>query len=275
VNPVAVVALSAWASAAPPTTAAASPSAPVVVFNEKSPYAHVYVVDEGPLRALRFTDPEGDDQSIFDKSAPDRVVIEYVRAALAATALVPTPSRVLVVGLGAGSYPRALLSSSKTIKVDAVEIDRVVVKVARRFFGLKPDPRLQVFIDDAALHLPRSRARYDVILLDAYGSAGIPEALRTHSFFKAARDRLKPGGLVLANVALLPSDEQRALIEAFAASFDGCVALRPATDDNVILVGSAVRQSVPAVRAALKKGKDPAAVALVRSCNDELKAALP
>jgi spermidine synthase len=53
---------------------------------------------------------------------------------------------------------------------------------------------------DARTFLVRNHEDYDVILLDAYGADEIPRHLTTVEFFRLVRSRMKPDGVVAANI---------------------------------------------------------------------------
>lgn len=238
-----------------------------VVLEVRSAEQKIFVVDEGRLRMLRFGSETGDDQSGIDLDDDKRVVFEYVRLALAPVVLLPEPpARALVIGLGAGSWPRALVAAYPRVQVDAVEIDPVVVDVAQRFFGLVRQPRLHIHVADGAGFIAKTSrvaaAAYDVVLVDAFSGSGIPDALRTERFFSDLHARVRPEGIVVANVALLDEGETRQVIDRFAEAFFDCVILRGRDDDNRIVVGRRAGAGpallTPAhVRARLQRGASP------------------
>jgi spermidine synthase len=196
---------------------------PRVVFETKSEYERIYVVDEGTLRYLRFDAPDGDDQSVVDLARPTALPMEYIRLALHGLADTRGRTRALVVGIGGGSYVGALRRLAPAMEVDAVDIDPGVVDVARRFFGFSPDERTHVFIEDGAAFVRREGPVYDLVLLDAYGAGGVPAALATDAFFAAVARRLAPGGVVVANLSV-DGDAERALLAGLARAFTalGC-----------------------------------------------------
>ncbi len=125
----------------------------------------------------------------------------YVAVALAALTVARELDRILVVGLGAGVIPRFLHAHLATTQIDVVEIDPVVVDVAKRFFEFDVnDPRLRVHVADGRDYITTCTARYDAILLDGYGLHEVPSHLSTLEFLAATRALLRPGGLVIANV---------------------------------------------------------------------------
>ena len=59
---------------------------------------------------------------------------------------------------------------------------------------------MRVHHEDARPYLRRTDARYDAIMVDVYRQPYIPFYLATREFFELARDRLRPGGVVIVNV---------------------------------------------------------------------------
>ncbi|MEI8082081.1 MAG: fused MFS/spermidine synthase, partial [Actinomycetes bacterium] len=84
--------------------------------------------------------------------------------------------------------------------VDAVEIDPVVVDVARRYFGLPDDPRLGVFTTDARRFVQTTDQTYDVVLIDAYYADALPFHLTTAEFLQEVKSRMAPDGVMAYNV---------------------------------------------------------------------------
>ena len=70
------------------------------------------------------------------------------------------------------------------------------------------NPRLTVHDADARPFLRRTDERYDLIVVDAYHQPYVPFYLATREFFRLARDRLAPGGILALNVASVPGDER-------------------------------------------------------------------
>ena len=179
-----------------------------VVFEEASPFQDVVVTEtsEG-VRTLRFG-ADGAVQSRALIGHPDRLLVPYVRSAMAGLAFVPSPERVLVVGLGGGSIVNFIALNYPEAQIDAVEIDPVVVEVARDWFEVTPSAQVRLLVDDGrrfieqvALEVSELLAEpYDVIFLDAFGSSSIPEALTTQEFLVAVRGAVSAEGVVIANV---------------------------------------------------------------------------
>ena len=234
-----------------------------VVFDAKSKWNRILVVDKGDQRSLYFGDTDGDTQSTISLRDPRAVPMEYIRHAASALAFGGPRGRALIVGLGGGTYPMLLRRSFPTMSIDVVELDPQVRQVARDHFGLIEDTQLRVHIADGAAFLRRTRQRWDLIFLDAYGAGGIPDALATDAFFATVARRLGPGGLAIANITDTNSGRERAIIDRFAKPFPTCVLQHTPTSDNVIVVAArALPQDLTAALQALdREGRLPFPVA--------------
>src|ERR1017187_4051118 len=73
--------------------------------------------------------------------------------------------RVLVLGAGGGGDVEGALSSGVR-RIDAVDIDPVVIQIARRFNAGAPysDPRVTLHIDDARSYLAKASPGYDLVV---------------------------------------------------------------------------------------------------------------
>jgi spermidine synthase len=127
---------------------------------------------------------------------------------LAVPALLDRPLRsVAILGNAAGTTARALGVYYPEARVDGVELDPAVSRVGRRYFGLGDNPLLTVHDADARPFLRRTDDRYDLIVVDAYHQPYVPFYLATREFFRLARERLEPGGILALNVASVPDDD--------------------------------------------------------------------
>ena len=151
------------------------------------------VVETERLRALRFDDINGVDQSIVSLDDPASVPMEYVRYAGMGLLFVPEPRAVLMIGLGGGSFSDLMHRVLPNARVDVVEINPVVIEAAKRFFGLVEDGKYRVHLADGAAFVRNTKVRYDIVLADGgTGDGLIPEHLTTDRYFSALRERLTP-----------------------------------------------------------------------------------
>jgi protein-L-isoaspartate O-methyltransferase len=106
------------------------------------------------------------------------------------------PKKMLVWGLGAGVFARALAEAGTEVTV--LEIDPASEKVARSHFGLPP--QVKVIIGDARTETLNLPEQYDLIVLDAFSGDTPPFHLLTKEAFDGLKTKLAPGGVVLANI---------------------------------------------------------------------------
>jgi spermidine synthase len=106
------------------------------------------------------------------------------------------PKSILIWGLGAGVYARAMAEAGSQVTV--IEIDPMSEKVAREYFGLPSS--VKVIIGDARTETLRLAENYDVIILDAFSGDTPPFHLLTREAFQSLRDRLAPNGSIIANI---------------------------------------------------------------------------
>jgi SAM-dependent methyltransferase len=116
--------------------------------------------------------------------------------------------RMLVIGNAGGTIARAFGELYPDVRIDGVEIDPEVSEAGRRYMGLGDNSNLRVIAADGRPYLQLTDERYDVIVVDAYHQPYIPFYLATEEFFRLARDRLRPGGALALNVAVVPGDER-------------------------------------------------------------------
>ncbi len=174
------------------------------LYERQSLYHYIRVEQTGSVRTLHFRLKGTEyDESMVDIARPLRLGMRYYRLMFAGFLFVPEPKRVLMVGLGGGTLPRVIAHYFPDARVDSVELDPEVVKVARKYFLFREGNNARVFVRDGRVHirsLARRRPKYDVILLDAFRGGYIPYHLTTKEFLEECRSILAPGGVVVANL---------------------------------------------------------------------------
>ncbi len=173
------------------------------IHKEKSLYRNIVVTEQQGRRCLVFTVKRGDrSQTCINLREPEKLVFPYVRMSLAGLLLNDEPKRVLVIGLGGGSIPVTLNQLFPQARIDVVEIDDAVVRVAQQFFGFEENEQLKVHVADARVFTKRAmlrKSRYDLIILDAFTGDYIPEHLMTREYLQETRAILDTPGVIVAN----------------------------------------------------------------------------
>lgn len=203
------------------------------------------VIDEGPRRVMRFGSSAGSPQSAIVRGQPRAVPVEYVRYALLGLAHHGHPTRLLMVGLGGGTFSTLVHRALPRAIFDVVEIDPTVVAAARAYFGLREDEHYRVHIADAVDWIAQNNqysgqdsnqggGKYDFVLLDAYAGEEIPPALRSEAFFRSVERRLASGGVVAINIAE-PGAEGNIVARAFRSVFTPFDCYQTPVDGNVMI----------------------------------------
>jgi spermidine synthase len=112
--------------------------------------------------------------------------------------------RILLIGLGLGTTPYQLKKLFKgRFDLDIVEYDPKVVGLAKKYSPSKITG--SIFVEDGFEYVKKSKKRYDVIMLDAYGSgARIPKQFYSEEFVRNAYRILNPEGILSINYAMHP-----------------------------------------------------------------------
>lgn len=176
---------------------------------EHSPYAEIRVVERDGTRYMLI---DGGTHTIVDASTFESV-FSYVHVVDLLNHVIAEPGRLLLVGLGGGSV--AKLFSRQGWEVQAVEIDPVVTRVARRDFALS-EAEARVHHADGRGFLESHEQSYDAIVLDAFGSSSIPFHLVTREAFALVAERLAPDGVLAINVECIGWDD--VLVRSLAAT---------------------------------------------------------
>jgi spermidine synthase len=162
------------------------------------------------------------------------------------------PERIAVLGFAGGTTARAYERYFPETRIDGVEIDGELFDMAKKWFGLRERPQLELYAEDARPFLKRTDNRYDAIFVDAYRQPYIPFYLTTEEFFELARDRLRPGGVVVVNVGHPENSDrlEQVLSETVASVFPNVVR-HPIARVNTLLIASEAPVSAERMRAAV------------------------
>jgi spermidine synthase len=167
-----------------------------VLLQKDTPYHHILVTQLLETRWLRF---DNHTQSAVNIVHPERPVAAYEQGLPLALAIRPATRSVCMIGLGGGDVVRYLSHVRPDMEIESVEVDPAVADVARRFFLYRESGRVRTAVEDGRTFLARGGRPYDLIILDAFNSTGVPFHLTTREFFQTLRGRLSPDGVFAAN----------------------------------------------------------------------------
>ena len=120
------------------------------------------------------------------------------------------PRSVLMLGLGAGSAPTVLRDElGVKCPITAVELDPVVVRLARSHFQLDRFDDLDVIVGDATIQVHALRDRYDLVLVDLFDDLDLARGVDSRSFIHGLRDRCSETGTVCLNTVAYDTASDR------------------------------------------------------------------
>ena len=159
----------------------------------------VYISERYGVRSLHI----GSDtiQSSMRLAKPFDLELSYTRSMMAFMLLMPAPAEVLMIGLGGGSLAKFVYQHLGQTRTRVVEVNPRVVAMARQYFHVPADgPRFEVIITDGAAYVQRQDVEADLVVLDGYEADSHVEELATREFYSACRERLRRGGMLVANL---------------------------------------------------------------------------
>ncbi len=173
-----------------------------------------------------------------------------VMSGLLGAMLHPDPRRSLVIGLGTGSTAGWLGRVPSMERVDVVELEPAVRRVARDFAavnaGCMSNPKVRIHLNDAREVLLTTPERYDVIFSEPSNPyrAGIA-SLYTTEFYRAAAGRLRADGLFIQWVQAYEIDAEtiRTIYSTITSVFNQVDTWRT-TPSDLILIASRDRRPV-------------------------------
>lgn len=186
------------------------------------------VEQSGKVRYLKFGNHIK--QGAEDLRRPERVHLHYQRTMLEVFDS-GSYERCLCLGLGAGSMPKYIQQNRLCQRVEVVEVNPVVVDVARNYFGL-PDG-VRVHKRDAMEFVVGSSMSYDLILVDLFDKAGTPIEFKMLSFYQKLQALLRDGGVVVVN--MWASDFGDLLLEEKLKSVFSAVEVKRAARNHITL----------------------------------------
>ncbi|MDQ3132351.1 MAG: fused MFS/spermidine synthase, partial [Acidobacteriota bacterium] len=152
-----------------------------------------------PIRVIA-TDPHYIQSAIFLDS--DELVLKYAPFYHLIAHFKPDFQKTLLIGGAGYTFPRDYLQKYPNAEIEVVEIDPQMTAIARKFFRLQDDPRLKITHDDGRIFLNNAEsARYDTVLMDAFGSLfSVPYHLTTLESVRQIHRVLKDDGVVIFNL---------------------------------------------------------------------------
>jgi spermidine synthase len=140
----------------------------------------------------------------------------------------PSQANVLVIGLAGGMT--ATLLQSYGMDVLSVDLDPMVIELARKYFGFKG----KAVAADGRQFLKDCSDQYDFCVIDTYSGDVFPFHMASEEAFATAKSVLKPGGVLAINFIGAPSGRAFACVyKTLGSVFTHVRALKGEPGDDV------------------------------------------
>ncbi len=117
---------------------------------------------------------------------------------------------ILVLGLGGGSVIETLRKDFNYKKqIYGVDIDPVVIDLAKEEFSLKTDQNLKIFCQDAVDFLDETQLNFDLIIIDIFIDTEVPNFVLEDNFWTAIIKTASAKNQIIFNAALHQNNDQK------------------------------------------------------------------
>ncbi len=134
------------------------------------------------------------------------LLFNYTKYYALGTVLFPKAKNILMLGGGGYSVPKWLLAGhggldGDKLRLDVVELDAGMTKLAKSSFGLPEDKRLQIFHEDARRFINANTTKYDLVFVDVFNSHySVPFHMGTVEAAQALRKSVAEDGAIIMNI---------------------------------------------------------------------------
>jgi spermidine synthase len=112
-------------------------------------------------------------------------------------------SNALMLGFGTGSVASILCDEyKKDVHLTGVEKDPVVIDLAKKYFHIDRYKNLSLHIEDAGDFVENCDKKFDLVVVDIFVGADVPEKFREEKFLAGLGRLLSPGGISFFNVVV-------------------------------------------------------------------------
>ena len=136
-------------------------------------------------------------QSVYMKD--DTLTGMYYDYALAAPIMAAKEDpKILILGMGTGTFALQCKRYFPDADITGVEIDEKITELARKYFHLRDD--IPVVTYDGRAYIQGIEDKYDIIMVDAYQDITIPFQMSSVEFFSLVKEHLNDYGVMVVNM---------------------------------------------------------------------------
>ena len=224
------------------------------ISSTKDEHGSIYVYQTDTSRILSFDGKI--QQSRMHLNDINGLAHSYTQAMMTGLIFIPAIKTATIMGLGAGSMAKNLISNFTELNVDAVEYRQEVANTAKKYFSLPSSDRLNIHIDDAVNYMENNKIKSDIIFSDLYNTEGMEIKQVQSSYLRNCNNALNEHGVLVLNIwhTALPSREE--LDKLLALEFeDRLLSFEIETGNTIVL---AFKNDIPSIKRKelLAKGKE-------------------
>ncbi|MFD1016877.1 spermidine synthase [Winogradskyella rapida] len=110
---------------------------------------------------------------------------------------------VLILGMGGGSVIKTLRDDFNYLNpIEAVEIDPVIVEIAKHEFGITENKNLKIHCADAFEFITANSKAFDLIIVDLYIDLSVPDTFLSETFWTQVLASKSSKGCILFNASV-------------------------------------------------------------------------
>ena len=110
---------------------------------------------------------------------------------------------ILLLGLGGGSVIETLRRDFNYNKdITAIEIDPIIIDLAKKEFGIEPNDELEIICEDALKYVKNSTEKFDLIIIDLFIDINVPSQFLNISFWEDVLNAKSTNGCIIFNASL-------------------------------------------------------------------------
>lgn len=110
---------------------------------------------------------------------------------------------ILILGLGGGSVIETLINDFKYKNhITALDIDPVIIDIAKTEFGLSENKNLKIICDDALNFMNKNKVKFDLIIIDLFIDTEVPSSFYKPTFWHKIIVSNSSKGFILFNASL-------------------------------------------------------------------------
>ena len=179
----------------------------------------------------------------------------YTQAMMTGLFFISNVKTATIMGLGAGSMAKNLLSSFTELDIHAIEYREAVAKTAKKYFHLPDSDRLTIHIDDAVSYMKHNSIKSDIIFSDLYNTKGMEPKQVQASYLRDCKNALNEQGVLILNIWRQTLQSRDELEELLALEFENRQLSFEVEGGNIIVL--AFKNDIPLIKRKelLAKGK--------------------